>query len=381
MHYCDRCGKDSAVVDSDIGRLCLECAADHMGIPVTDAQKKISCGGCRAIIKDYPLLFTGTYFHKDCLIKEFLKLDKCPKCGVSGLYKSGRCSCGWDVQRVVDQAEKDAMSALVRGQLCSQCLKFNASTSMGLPLMASDPWPADTVCSRCDVPLCEKHTAFPPKENILDLGPKKPICSGGFISSCYETLQERLKCSSRDCFYNNSRNWECNACKSFYRDHFPSGRSPEETGHCSCYDPLVSAQQCDNCESYFCGEDHEHCPDCVGISCDNCGEQTPQEELYPHGGYYNPDMICADCHSSMVCHYCGEDLSKDEQEKYRGYCEFCAVKEGEYVKCDNCSDVIGADTGHRVTQIDHMTWGPPDIAEDNDDIVFLCPDCFADEDI
>jgi hypothetical protein len=130
------------------------------------------------------------------------------------------------------------------------------------------------------------------------------------------------------------------------------GRSPEETGHCKCYDPLKEASQCDNCENYFCNEYHDKCPDCVGISCDECDEPTPQDELRPFGGYHNPDMLCPDCHSSKSCSHCGEELSDDEQESYRGYCEYCAIKHEDYVKCEECSSIVPEDEATTVVDDD-----------------------------
>lgn len=348
---CTRCKENEAIAGLVIGGqeeqpICYECAADFLDIPRTLEQAKMACGNCARRIREIPVFFANKFWHQDCLQKQ---ITKCPKCS-QGLSKSGDCNyCNFSFSKLLDQAYKDSFVIFERGGIgktCTKCLNFNSATSLGLPLYPQEPWPTEHVCAICHKGTCSKHMAHTSKDNVLGIDPKLPICSAGWVSSCYQDLIEQVACTAPQC-ETTEQNYD-----------------GERWG----WDPLVNSKQCEQCSAWFCNLDHEECPQCVGTECDGCETKIVDDvSAYHVQEGWQTHRVCEDCYSGMTCYGCAESMADpgEEWESYGGFCQWCAVKEGTHVECSNCSNVPAIEDAKRYIESPH----------DTDSVRAICSEC------
>lgn len=343
MEYCFVCQKKAmpgvtASIRGKTGSVCFECAADSMDIPIKYEHFKFSCGSCARRIRTIPFFMANRFFHEDCL--------------KSALQRESEFNYNpHKLKGAIEQASKDAFSVLTAGgidQLCSICLRFNTSTSLGLPFHGVEPQPISHVCSNCKTGICESHTAYFDKKNILDIDPNIPVCTGAFVSNCYSEIEKKVACAAEEC-----------ETKSYRFDN-------ERTG----WDPLLNSLKCEKCSSYYCNYEHEECPVCVGTACEGCEELIQPDDMLHLQEGMTVHNICYDCYSGMTCLSCHEIIGEpgDQESGIMGYCESCAEKELDYFDCEDCS--ITTPPQDKVEVVYHAD--EPDKTKD------LCKECAAD---
>lgn len=308
---CVKCGRPALTgVTSDIGPVCARHALLHMdasvdaheqlGVPLGEEEAERACAGCRRVVRQGSdacyLESAGGFWHERCLRSALVGRGKCPKCD-QPLSSRGDCLSCWKggIDRVIEQAKRDATDMFRhkdRGErACAMCLAFNAATSTGLPLMPRPPLPATEQCVRCHKAICEDHSTHLPAENLLGLNADDVYCSGGFISSCVESLEKEVACSFEDCETNS-----------------PHYRRTDD------YDPLTEHGHCEKCGAFWCNQErgHERCPNCEGYTCDRCGEVYAKESLSTfQSGVTEFEDLCTECLSKAE--------AEDEEETWDNY--------------------------------------------------------------
>lgn len=276
---CNVCGKPALVgVTTDKGPVCKRHALAHMDVPVGEEEIERSCQSCGRVLRDpndAAYIEKVGFFHPKCLKEKIKSGGECPKCGLK-LNSWGDCSSCWGgVAKWIEQAMKDARSVMgAEGRrLCAMCLRHNRSIGPGYPFYAVEPRTATQTCSECFAAVCDEHAAHLPKDNVLGLSTTDVYCGGlpygPGTTTCIGKLESSLECSVEGC------------------------RADRDNQN---YDALTEAKKCEKCGNWMCGRDHEHCPDCEGVPCDECRELTPKEDLHRfEESAYKIKELCETC--------------------------------------------------------------------------------------
>lgn len=290
-HVCG--GRALEGVSSDQGPVCYRHALATMDVPVGEGEEERSCRGCRRMIRrpeDAAYVEDAGFYHSSCLRDAVKRVGLCPKCGLK-LDQNGECySCWGGVKKWIEQAQKSAQAVLKSSEkrLCALCLRHNRLIGPGYPFYPIDSPPVgDLTCSRCFTAICDRHSFHLPKKNVLGISPDDVLCGGlsyrGKATTCEGKLEESIACSVE-------------GCSAFDRNDKD--------------DIFLASKQCDRCGSWVCGVDHEACPECSGVPCDQCRSITPKDDLF---------QFEEDAYTILdLCETCLGEKESEEQESAWG---------------------------------------------------------------